>query len=180
MENPLNKVALRQKYKLLRNDLSEKRKHDAKQALLNKLYPLLKPFHCILSFASFHGEINLWPLNEKLANEGRLCLPKMENDQIQPFTIGDIKNQLYKTDHGPREPNAKMCRSVAKEKLDCILVPGLCFDQNNNRLGYGLGHFDRFLTGLTIPIYGIGYKEQLISSLPVEPHDVPLTKIYLF
>ncbi len=181
MESPLNKTILREQYKLIRQQLPKNRQLIAREALISELYPSLKSFSCILSFSSFHGEIDLWPLNQLLASEGRLCLPRMDNHQIHAYGVSDIENQLLKSDHGPLEPNPQFCQPIAKEKLDCILVPGLCFDQDNNRLGYGLGHFDRFLKGiLTIPMYGIGFKEQLISKLPVESHDIRLTKVYLF
>jgi 5-formyltetrahydrofolate cyclo-ligase len=60
--------------------------------------------------------------------------------------------------------------------FDVIIVPVLGFDRQGNRLGYGRGHYDRFLRGqsdaLTI---GLAYAAaEVTPNIPAEPHDVPL------
>jgi 5-formyltetrahydrofolate cyclo-ligase len=51
----------------------------------------------------------------------------------------------------------------------CV-VPGVAFDQNGYRLGYGGGYYDRFLSGYTGFKIGICYEEFLMD-IPVEKHD---------
>ncbi|MCB1108869.1 MAG: 5-formyltetrahydrofolate cyclo-ligase [Chlamydiia bacterium] len=177
----MNKPYLRKIYKLRRMEISKDRRLEAKKSLLETLVPLLSPFKKILSFASTQYEIDLWPLNALLAKDQRLCLPRLENHQINPYYVPEIDGHLLQSPYHVLEPDPKLCSPIAKSNLDCILVPGLCFDQNNHRLGYGLGHFDRFLKDvLTTPIFGIGFKEQFIPKLPSEPHDMTLTNLYLF
>jgi 5-formyltetrahydrofolate cyclo-ligase len=62
---------------------------------------------------------------------------------------------------------------------DVVVVPGLAFTAGGDRLGQGGGWYDRFLAGrradcVTI---GVGFREQLVESLPTEPHDVRLDHV---
>ena len=144
---------------------------------------MLSGFSTILSFASKEKEINLWPLNETLAKEGRLSLPKMvEGSKITPFHIDNLDKQLVlHSKWKVLEPNSEHCKEVSIDKIDCILVPGIAFDRGHGRLGYGKGFYDRFLTQFSCPLIGVGFKEQLLETpFPHEKHDIPLTDIFLF
>ncbi len=60
--------------------------------------------------------------------------------------------------------------------VDVVVVPGLAFTTDGHRIGQGGGWYDRFLAGIgpdTVTI-GVGFREQLVDELPVEPHDVRL------
>lgn len=68
----------------------------------------------------------------------------------------------------PRQP----WHDVDGESLDVILVPGLRFGRDGTRLGNGRGHFDRFLATHPTPLrVGLAFREQLVDSVPSEPHD---------
>ncbi len=108
----------------------------------------------ILSFSPMGSEIDLGPLNESLKKQGKLLLVPYKIDSLLEAPL---------------------------EKIDCILVPGLGFDTQKYRLGYGKGHYDRFLKDLKILTIGIGFKEQLCEKpLPKEPWDVPVQELLLF
>lgn len=63
-------------------------------------------------------------------------------------------------------------------KYDLVIVPGLAFDEQHYRLGYGGGYYDTFLkqhpAAYTL---GVAYPFQLITEVPRESHDIPLRKI---
>lgn len=62
---------------------------------------------------------------------------------------------------------------------DCILVPLLGFDDHNYRIGYGKGHYDRFLARLpNVPAFGLAFACQRVERVVTEPHDVPLRGIF--
>ena len=64
-------------------------------------------------------------------------------------------------------------------RVDVVVVPGLAFTADGHRLGQGGGWYDRFLVRLPerVLTVGVGFAEQLVDALPVEPHDVPLDLI---
>lgn len=65
------------------------------------------------------------------------------------------------------------------DSLDVVVVPGLAFTHGGHRLGQGGGWYDRFLAGLPdrVVTIGVGFAEQVVVDLPLEPHDVPLDMI---
>jgi 5-formyltetrahydrofolate cyclo-ligase len=72
------------------------------------------------------------------------------------------------------EPKPGAVRPVEAARLQALLVPGLAFDENGNRLGRGMGFFDRLLRdahGLKI---ALAYDFQILSEVPAADHDVRL------
>jgi 5-formyltetrahydrofolate cyclo-ligase len=62
---------------------------------------------------------------------------------------------------------------------DVVIVPGLAFTARGERLGQGGGWYDRFL-GATRPdcaTIGVCFVEQVVDSLPIEPHDVVVDRV---
>lgn len=114
----------------------------------------LKNKGAILSFSPFGSEIDLTLLNTYLKSQGLLYLVPYEIDAL--FT-------------------------VPFSKIDCILVPGLAFDRNHTRIGYGKGFYDQFLVKAEgILTIGVGFKEQLYQSLlPKDPWDIPVKELML-
>ena len=68
---------------------------------------------------------------------------------------------------------------VDPELLDVVVLPGLAFTREGERLGQGGGHFDRFLTrvrGDCLRI-GVAFHEQLVEELPTERHDIAVDRV---
>jgi len=68
---------------------------------------------------------------------------------------------------------------VAPDWPDVVIVPGLAFTVAGDRLGQGGGWYDRFLAGVRTECLtvGVGFAEQILEALPVEPHDVTLDRV---
>ena len=68
---------------------------------------------------------------------------------------------------------------IESKKIDLIIVPGLCFDKENNRLGYGKGYYDRILRENDAKSIAICFKEQILEDeiLPTIDSDVKVKKI---
>lgn len=173
----LTKKKLRKDFLKIRKNLSNERKLKAKASLL-KLKNL--KFEKILSFSSNESEINTWQLNSLLAKENRLLLPRIVEDNLLIYEVTDLKNQLIKGSFNIFEPDEKKCKLINVKKISCVLTPGVAFDIKNQRLGYGRGFYDKFLTKINCPIFGIGYIEQLTGKIPSESHDIKVTKLLLF
>lgn len=59
-------------------------------------------------------------------------------------------------------------------RIDLVVVPGIAFDRQGHRLGFGLGFYDRFLCRVQAPKVGLTYDSLLLERIPAEPHDVPM------
>ena len=117
-------------------------------------------------------------VNIELLTEKKLLLPKVENGTLAIYQVFDFES-LIRSPFGVLEPDPKNARLISSSALSCILVPGLGFDHNNRRLGFGKGHYDRFLQRNSFLKIGVGFSEQLIFELPFEAHDVSLDKLVL-
>jgi 5-formyltetrahydrofolate cyclo-ligase len=73
---------------------------------------------------------------------------------------------------GIREPVEGL--PVPMADIDLVVVPGLGFDEQGNRLGRGRGFYDRFLSHADFPgvACALAFEEQVVESIPVGPHDV--------
>ena len=65
------------------------------------------------------------------------------------------------------------------EKVDVVIFPGAAFDIEGNRIGYGKGYYDKYISKLTYQPYKIGicYDFQLLDEIPSDTHDIKLDKI---
>jgi len=179
MESPRFKTEEREKARLNRRLISSERRDEAEKALLS--FALTHwTTGLVMSFSSYGTEISTLFLNQILAQEKRLLLPRRGEAGLVPYIIEDLTSL---------EPNGKLLEpnpSLSepwKGPIDIILVPALAFDSNNHRLGYGKGHYDWFLTNWKggAKSIGIGFKEQGGNTVfPIESHDVPLDEVALF
>ena len=171
------KSELRTRLRELRSGLEGARRQEAARQAYLRLREMSAPR--ILSFASFLSEIDLWEWNTLLASQGRLLLPRVDGEKLRIYAVTNIATQLRCGCFGILEPTDSP--EIELEAGDIILVPGLGFDKQRHRLGYGGGYYDRLLTAHPDAIsYGIGFREQQVDALPVQPHDCRLTNVFLF
>ncbi len=175
------KTTLRKHFLALRRSLSEERRREAAEQLLKKLDTYSSQFKRIASISSMNGEIDLSAFNQLLARQNRLLLPRRVDNALKYYPISNLQ-QLEKTQGSLLEPNPALYTHTAIGPGDLILVPGLAFDADGFRLGYGKGHFDKFLAKHpTIPTAGIGFLEQKSEEpLPRDVWDIPVKSLFLF
>ena len=135
-----------------------------------------KVIHAYIPMAN---EINILPLLEHLLYTNiKVVCPKtlparvLENRVLHSLNVLEtgIKGTLH-----PAEAD------VYNDQYDFIIVPGLAFDANKFRLGYGGGYYDNFLAQQPNAIKtGIFYPFQKVNMVPKEPHDICLDDIIYF
>ena len=141
--------------------------------LCDRLEAQLRSARTILFFAPLADELDVWPLLEKFLAAGKICALPFFDSVTQTYSARRVQNlaaDISIGKFGVREP-ASSCAEISPEKFDLILVPGVAFDWNGNRLGRGRGFYDRLLTKTGGLKCGVGYDFQLIGKIPVEPHD---------
>ena len=176
-----SKALLRVQMKAVLSKLPSERRLQASQEILSHLVPVLEGASCVLSFASLPDEIDLSLVNTWLLQRGALCLPKVEGKNLVAYRIVDLKKDLASGYAGILEPRSHLVE-VPLDQLEAVLVPGLAFDGDRQRLGRGGGYYDRFLARLSplIATYGVGFTEQRVAgALGCEEHDQPLTSVFL-
>lgn len=85
--------------------------------------------------------------------------------------------QLETVFFGLREPIVSKTIPVKPKEIDLMIVPGLCFDQEGYRIGFGGGYYDRYLEKYHGDTLSLAFSCQLFKRLPRELHDVPVDGI---
>ena len=140
--------------------------------------PVWQRARSVLFFAPLAEEVDLWPLlAEALADRKAVGLPRFspEEGRYIACQIRDLAQDIVTGRYEIREP-AKEC-PVLPFKLDLLLVPGVAFDLHGRRLGRGQGFYDQLLAMMSGVTCGVAFDEQIIGTVPVEPHDVHLNCI---
>lgn len=132
-----------------------KLREDASYKLVHKLIETdeYKQAKNIMLFYPIKNEVNLLELLQD--NSKTFFLPKIDGQKLLccEYKNGDILcESCFKT----LEPTSK---PIDKNIIDLVIVPALCCDKNNFRLGYGGGFYDRFLAD---------YKGKTVVCLPKE------------
>lgn len=68
-------------------------------------------------------------------------------------------------------------KKVDLASADLIIAPALAVDQSGNRLGKGKGYYDRALSDQTAPVIAVVYDDELLETIPIEPHDQPVAAV---
>ncbi|MGH4051443.1 MAG: 5-formyltetrahydrofolate cyclo-ligase [Clostridium sp.] len=172
----------------LRKDMLSQRKNMKIQdvsafsnKIINTIIRLPQFIKCknIMLYLSFNNEVDTLPLVTWCLNNSKTviapyCVQKTR--EIIPFEINDIKTDVTKSAFGIMEPKHDLLKMVNINDIDLIIVPGVLFDKHCNRIGFGAGYYDRFLSkkskdAITI---GIAYDNQIIDEIPADIYDVPL------
>lgn len=86
-------------------------------------------------------------------------------------------DQMQLGPFGIRQPIFSSIKEATTREIDLWIVPGLGFDVQGNRIGYGGGYYDRALRDLKGKIIGLAFECQVVEALPVGEHDCPVDKI---
>lgn len=162
--------------------LSNPEKNIASQKACKKLLSLFSNGDCVASFFPIRNEIDIHPFNIQLLNQGSLALPVNFGNEIKFYKVTNFNRELLLSSLGILEPNINLCIEASPEELKTILVPGLSFDRDGYRLGYGKGCYDRYLSNHPgIKTIGVAYAIQKYPGLlPREPHDQKVDLVFFF
>lgn len=113
-------------------------------------------------------------LIERWYREKALFLPVVTGD--------DLRFLRYEGERSVSEGAYHILEPVGGEEIDLreidlIIVPGVAFDRQGNRLGRGKGYYDRTLSQVTAPKIGVCFHFQFLDQIPAEPFDIRMDRI---
>jgi 5-formyltetrahydrofolate cyclo-ligase len=113
-------------------------------------------------------------IRQLLAMGKRVTVPSFDGaaGHYVASELTDFDGELVGGRFGILEPGQTHVRAVDANKLDALLVPGLAFDGNGNRIGRGMGFFDRLLREARGTKIALAYDFQLLNEVPADAHDV--------
>ena len=138
-------------------------------------------FDTVMLYLNMKSEVETTGLLEGLLNSGKqVCAPVVDTERLEliPRRIQHLKTELVRHPYGMLEPSPA-CPIVPTEHLQLIVVPGIAFDHNGHRLGYGKGFYDRFLTKCPYAAaIGLAYQIQIVENTFPEVWDIPVHYIF--
>lgn len=147
---------------------------------------LFKECDKLFVYSDFHSEVGTVSLIEEALILGKqVYVPKVIDNLYESrmdFFRIDSSYELVRGYMGIMEPLASTDRVFNydnnKDQNLLMLVPGIAFDHNGNRLGYGKGYYDTYLKDKeNILTIGLSFSLQVMDSLPVNSHDKQLAYV---
>lgn len=167
------KRAVRREILAERDRLPEGERAAMSAAIADQLLAVdeLRDVGTVMAFWSFGSEVDTLPLLERLQVEGKqVALPRIEGRDVVPvaYATGD---PLSETSFGAKEPVAG--RPIAPSALDVVVVPGVAFDRDGGRVGYGAGFYDRLLGKLRDDAFAVAvaFGVQVVERVPAGGTD---------
>ena len=171
----MEKKELRTLIKTLKKQHTKEQLEAQSQAIMAKLerHPDFVKAQKVMLYSALPDEVQTQAFLEKWHLKKTIILPTVVGDDIIPveyakdtdFAVGDFnilepQNEPYRGD------------------FDLIVVPGVAFDREGNRLGRGRGYYDRFLfQHPRVKRIGICFDFQLVDTIPTEPFDIRMDEI---
>ena len=157
----MNKKEARNLIKERRMKLSLNYINNASDKIFEKLLQneYFKNAKVVMSYMDFKNEVKTDKINDFIKNSGKiLVLPRVINKETM-IAIED-KNQYIVSPFGNKEPDGE----EYKGNIDIIITPGVAFDRDKNRVGFGRGYYDRFFGKYpNTKKIAIAFEEQIIN-----------------
>ena len=127
----------------------------------------------IYGYLPYNQEVRTIPILQRALDDGKqVAVPKIYGDTMRFLYLSDL-SKVAENDMGIPEPIAD--EPVAEDKLALVLMPGVAFTKSGDRMGYGGGFYDRFLSAEpNHPTIALCYDFQMVESLPTEEFDIPV------
>jgi 5-formyltetrahydrofolate cyclo-ligase len=174
------KELIRKEYKVKRKSLSEEELNKLSEAILFQLRnwlelnPEVKNFHIFLPIAR-QKEVNTFLIRDFLFEQKKnVFTSAVKHDQLSMDTVSIYPETKYQVD-SLGIPTPIDSDIVDSGEIELVLVPLLAFGLKGNRIGFGKGYYDKFLSDLKPEVVKMGLSFfPPINSISSESHDIPL------
>ena len=167
------KDELRKEMLLIRNNIFNKK--NKSQLIVEKIInsEYFKNSKVIAFYKPLKNEVDINSLINYALSCGKIVLLPRVVDNEMIFLKIDSETLYEESSFHVFEPIYHE-ELVYYEKIDLMIIPGVAFSFDNNRLGYGKGYYDRFLKGEDTLKVGVCYKEQFLDCIPTDDNDVKM------
>jgi len=174
----MNKQELRQQIRRRKRAMTEQEIRE-KSELLARMFFASEEYRnarSIYGYLAFNQEVRTLPILEQALRDGkRVAVPKCYGEEMRFLWLSDL-TAVQVTPMGNPEPVAD--GPVAEDETALVLMPGLAFDKEGRRIGYGGGYYDKFLAReRNHPTLALCYDFQVLDHLETEEFDIPVDRI---
>lgn len=171
------KKEIRKQIKILKNQVSFDEKKIRSKNIFLKLekFDEFKNAKVIMLYWSMKDEVYTHNFIQKWAHAKQIILPSVKGDELELKEFVGINDLVSGVSFGIGEPSGKIFDQA--NKIDLIVVPGIAFDNQKNRLGRGKAYYDKLLKTNKAFKVGVCFDFQLLTSVPVDNHDIKMDLI---
>jgi 5-formyltetrahydrofolate cyclo-ligase len=132
----------------------------------------------VMFYLSYGSEVITDFMINSAFDDGKMvavpAVKKTGDEEMCAVKISKIAD-AYRSVYGIRQPEIDPNYTVEKGTIDLIFVPGLAFNIEGYRIGYGKGYYDRWLKNVPVEkTVGLAYDFQITDKLPTGKHDLPV------
>lgn len=168
--------------KVLRREIADKKRAMTQQEIQEKSTALAEKFFetpqyrnakTVYGYLPYNQEVRTTPILAQALKDGKkVAVPKVYGDTMRFIYLEDLQ-AVASGYAGIPEPVAD--GPVAEDETALVLMPGLAFDQDGHRMGYGGGFYDKFLAQeQNHPTVALCYDFQILENIPTEQYDIPV------
>lgn len=174
-----SKKEIRASIQKKRDSLSSGKRHEKSLVISLKFIDLdyYKDSSRLLAYYPFRSEIDTKIIIKDALNRGKeIILPRVGKDCLELYYVRDLEYDLEPGSYDIMEPIPERCPQAQAGSIDLVIVPGVGFDRDYNRLGYGGGFYDRLLMEIPedIPRIALAFDIQVVDQIPVSGHDLKI------
>lgn len=172
------KKTLRALIKTRKSEYSRQQLFDYSNQILRLLSfePVWAQAEVVLLYYSLPDEVNTHEFIAKWCKYKKIILPVVVGDVLE-LRVYTGPEDLVQGSFNILEPSGELYLDYAS--IDLVLVPGMAFDKNNNRLGRGKGFYDKLLPHIPAYKMGVCFPFQYLSAetIPTESYDIAMDKV---
>jgi 5-formyltetrahydrofolate cyclo-ligase len=166
----MNKEEIRSYMKVKRQNISSEFINMASTIINTKFMSEFSNFESYAIYWEINGEVKTSDLINILLQKGKTIYLPVYKKNSMGFGYYNESNVLIKK-NGAREP----VKITELSNVDVIVVPGLSFDRECFRVGFGSGFYDRVLKNIKTKYkVGFAYDFQILDKIPADPYDEPV------
>ena len=173
------KLLLRNKLRELRERMSDEDVKSKSGEITKRLLQLREyaTAKTVMFYMSTNKEVRTEAaVRDALAAQKKVVVPisDLDNERILPSKLESL-DALRPGAYGILEPILR--EEVKAGEIGLVIVPGLAFDEEGNRIGYGMGFYDKFLKRVSGKKIGLAYEMQIVDKIRTAEKDVCVDKI---
>ncbi|MBM6801733.1 5-formyltetrahydrofolate cyclo-ligase [Mediterraneibacter glycyrrhizinilyticus] len=175
------KKEIREQYRRIREALPPEKRKSADEMIAKRLFDcaFYQNARFIYCYASLKDEAGTnMIIEEALRNGKRVALPRVRGKRRMEFCFIKSPADLKPGFMGIKEPGPWCPKAPAPFKDSVVVMPGIAFDRNGTRAGYGGGYYDTYLEGHAECIKAaLAYSVQIAPEIPAAPTDIKVDMI---
>lgn len=179
---PISKDSLRKEFLQIRESIPKSEITNLNFKLYQNLKQIIdfKNIKRISTYMAKDNEVQTDLLiKDALEQDINIIIPVLKSNYQLCFTEINKFTTFHHNKLGILEPTKECINYTSGIDVDLVIVPGIVWNHNGHRIGYGSGYYDKYINLLNknINIVGLSYEFQIFTNIPIEKYDMSVNKI---